>query len=242
MQKRYFNYDNLLSDYLNQPITQQLKNTSISMKDYEIKNNFLNKIKPKSEFDEISDLMSCEKYIDERRFEESYLFGVLDDELKIVQYSKNYLLDDLMTIQNFLNICDFDDFKTKLRKLYWINDKTKNKYIKKANRKNKETLYGNYNTGTNILTYISNKNEYNLLGERFGVENHINDLKLENPETMKHKFIIIMNFDNQTVEIYDSIPYELFQKGSEALQSESVFGSYFDDYDYQTFFNKINEY
>ena len=238
MKKRYIDYDKLLQDFLNEPILEQIKHMNFNMKNL----SFSTITHLENDNKKYAELMSTENYIDETLLNESYIFGVVNNKLKIVQHSKNYILDDLLTIHNFLKNYDLNIFKKELSKIYWIDKKIKEKYIKKSQRKNKPTLYGDYNFGANILNYINDKKNCNYLGERYGIENHIlEDLKFEDEETIKSKLIIVMNFDYEIIEVYHSIPYELLQKGTANLENESVFGQHFKDFNYQSFFEQITE-
>ena len=233
MGKNYFDYNLLLKDFLNRPILDQI-----------ITSKFLieNKLMERIENNELYKLMSEKKYVDERRYYDTYLFGVVDNKLKIVQRSTNYILDDLLIIQDFLSSSDLELFKQNLRKTYWISEKTQKKYIKKSKKKKLDTLYGSYNVGPNILNYLYDKKRYNVLGDRYGIENQIiNNLCMEDEEFIKHKFIIVMNFDYEIIEIYDSIPYNLLSKGTAELESDSIFGTYFDTFDYQEFFDRLED-
>lgn len=237
MQKSYIDYNKMLEDFLNQPIREKIKTNYFTNISYKQISSLTTR-----ENDKIRHLMMDKRYIDERKLDESYLFCVVDNKLKIIQYTTNYLLDELMVVQNFLDTTDTNVFAQRLKKVYWVNEKTKNKYIKKAERKNIDTIYKNETIGTNILNYVYDKKRLNYLGDRFGVENFLLDnLHLEDEETLNSKYIIVMNFDYNIIELYDSIPYELFQKGTANLEADSVYGCYFDDFNYQTFFDKINE-
>lgn len=228
--KKYFNYNSLLEEYLNIPINESIKH-SFNLSD-NLKKNDIKKLR---------ELMCNESYIDEKLLSESFLFGIINNKAKIVQYSNKYIMDDLLIIEDFLKKYPFSDFKKQLNKTYTISDKTKNKYIKKAQKKNIECLYGNYEIGSNILNYINDNSDYNLLGERYGLENHIlNNLQFEDPDFIKSKLIIIMNFDYDIIEVYESIPYELLQKGTAKLEADSIYGCYFNDFNYQKFMEKIN--
>lgn len=228
--KKYFNYNSLLEEYLNMPINESIKH-SFNLSD-NLKKNDIKKLR---------ELMCNESYIDEKLLSESFLFGIINNKAKIVQYSNKYIMDDLLIIEDFLKKYPFSDFKKQLNKTYTISDKTKNKYIKKAQKKNIECLYGNYEIGSNILNYINDNSDYNLLGERYGLENHIlNNLQFEDPDFIKSKLIIIMNFDYDIIEVYESIPYELLQKGTAKLEADSIYGCYFNDFNYQKFMEKIN--
>lgn len=235
--KKYYDYSKLLEDFLNEPVSEYVKHMHLNMK---MNDNSYYFLKNNNEINKLYDLMSKEKYVDETRLNESYLFCILNNKLKVVQFSENYLLDDLLVVQDFLKNSDLEIFKNNLNKTYWISEKTKNKYIKKANKKQKTTLYGNYKTGTNVLNYIYDKKRYNVLSERYGLENHILiDLHLEDEELMKYKYVIVMNFDYDIIELYDSIPYELLQKGTANLEKDSIYGCYFKDFNYEDFFNNI---
>lgn len=236
MKKQYFNYNKLLEDYLNRPLREKIRTFSL---DYNKNINILDSLR-QSEYEKMKDLMCSDQYIDERLLNESYLFGIIDNKVKIVQYSKKYLMDDLLIIDDFLKRYPFTDFNKKLRKIYWIDEKHKSKYLKKAEKKNLECLYDNDNIGANILNYINEKEKYNILGDRYGVQNHILDnLELENPDFMKSKLIIIMNFDCEIIELYQSIPYELLQKGTANLEADSIYGCYFNDFNSQKFIDEI---
>ena len=240
MKKQYIDYNKILNDFLNEPILQQIKNVNFNMKN--ISFSTIANIKNNNENEKYAKLMSVENYIDETLLNESYLFGIVNNKLKIVQYSENYILDDLLIIQNFLKNYKLDFFKKELNKVYWIDKKISQKYIKKSERKNKETLYNNYKVGANVLNYINNKKTYNYLGERYGIENHIlENLKFEDEETIKSKLIIVMNFDYEIIEVYHSIPYELLQKGTANLENQSIIGQYFKNFNYQDFFEQITQ-
>lgn len=243
MKKQRFDYKKLLEDFLNESIVDAAVNTHLNMKHQKL-DTFSYKMKQKNkEFEKLYDLMSKENYIDESKFYESYLFAVADNKLKVVQFNENYLLDELLVIQNFLKTVEINKFIENLKKCYWASKKTQNKYIKKSTKKNIDTIYSNYKIGANILNYIYDKKNCNLLGDRYGLENHILDnISLEDEEILNHSYILVMNFDYNIIELYDSIPYELLQKGTAQLEKDSIYGCYFDDFNYQTFFDKINEW
>lgn len=234
MSGNYFDYKILLDNFLSRPIKEQIMQTEFFID---------KKIMAEFENNELYKLMSENKYIDERRYYDTYLFGVLDNKLKIVQRSTNYILDDLLTIQDFLTSSDIDFFKENLRKTYWITEKTQKRYIKKSEKRGLDTLYGSYSVGANILNYLYDKKKrYNVLGDRYGIENQImNNLCMEDEEFIKHKLIIVMNFDYDIIEVYDSIPYDLLQKGTAELEAESIFGTYFDNFNYQEFFERLED-
>lgn len=232
MNKIYFNHNEFIKEFFN----ENLKNAAI-------KTHFSGNVFPfnKKEIacNEFKNSIYNEKYINEKLLNESFLFVVYNNKLKIVQYSNKYIMDDLLNIDNFLKNYNKELFLKNLSKTYFVSKKIKAKYIKKA-IKGKETIYYNSDIGSNILNYINNKKDFNYLGDRFGLENWVLDnLRLEDPNFLESKFIIIMNFDCDIIELYESIPYELLQKGTANLECDSIYGCYFKDFNYQSFFNKI---
>ena len=133
---------------------------------------------------------------------------------------------------------DLDKLKTQVSKTYIVSDKIRDKYIKKAEKKEKETIYNNYNLGIEILNYIYGNSNFNYLGERYGIENHVLD-KLADLDSADSKLIIIVNLDALGVEVFYSVPYNLLQKGTAGLESELIYRSRINEFVLQEYLDAI---
>ena len=131
-----------------------------------------------------------------------------------------------MSIKNFLSI-EHKKFDKNLNFLYFIDEKHKFKYLEKAKKKNKQTLYFDDSFGSDILEYI-NGTKKEILGDKYGVQNCILD-NITGNDNLEKKFIIIVSFDVEMFEIYYSIPYTMYEKGSAELEHELVYCCRFDE-------------
>lgn len=221
--------DYLLDDFLNIDLREQLKYTNL--KTYE---NIYTKLNQEyNKENNISKLM-IDKYKNSYNLNEFYLFCILDNKLCVAQYSHNYILDEIIFLANFFKTHDLNKFKRNLRKVYKIDEKSKYKYINKSKKLGKETIYNNYDIGCDILEYIYDNKYMNLLGDRFGLENQVLS-KLTDSDNINTKLIIIINFDADFVELFESIPYELMQKGTADLQSQGIDSCYIKNFESYTF-------
>ena len=167
-----------------------------------------------------------------------YIFGINENGLKFAQHSKNYLLDELYKIKDFID-GDHPKFIKNLDFLYFITDKEKDKIIAKANKKKKVTIYNNPHYGADILHFIDD-NDKNIIGRRLAMQNYVLS-NLNETDNIRKKFIIILSFDVDLFEIYYSVPYNLYDKGSNELEKELIYCCRFDEIDPNKILTFIDE-
>ena len=168
----------------------------------------------------------------------SYILGIYGDDLKFAQSSNKYIFDELMNINMFLQNIN-NKFIKNLKRLYFIDDKTKMKYIEKAARKNIETLYNNDSIGSDILLFIEGKKK--ILADKYGVQDCILD-NIDRPDNLEKQIIIVLSFDVDLFEVYYSIPFKLHEEGTVNLEHELIYCSNFNDIDVNHILELIKEY
>ena len=225
-------------NFLNADFRTKLSRTHLTVKENAFYDKLIEHYNKKNEEQiKLQNLMMGERY-SVFPLDDYYLFVVCNDKLKIAQYAENYIGDELLMLDNFLKSVDLDKLKTQVSKTYIVSDKIRDKYIKKAEKKEKETIYNNYNLGIEILNYIYGNSNFNYLGERYGIENHVLD-KLADLDSADSKLIIIVNLDALGVEVFYSVPYNLLQKGTAGLESELIYRSRINEFVLQEYLDAI---
>ena len=251
MNNNFIDFDKMWEDYLNRPISEQLcehhfykkRIDNITYKNKNIENNFGNnfvEVNNNDELNELQELINKTSDFGKQKvnLNSSYILGIDKDDLKFAQYSSNYLFDDLMDIKSFLD-SEHKNFDKALKYLYFIDEKHKYKYIEKAKKKNKKTFYFDDTFGPKILNYIDGQ-KMNVLGDKYGVQNYILDNITKN-DNLQKKFIIILSFDVGLFEIYYSIPYTMYEKGSNALENELVYCCRMEEIEPNEILNYLND-
>ena len=229
MSSNFIDFDQMLDDFLNQPIKQKIHSSVINYKllqphyiDKTMNELFENEnfVEENEELEELQHLIDNTSYKPKLNFNSHYILGINEYGLRFAQYSNNYLFDDLMNIKTFIS-AEHKKFNRNLNILYFIDEKHKFKYLEKAKKRNKKTLYFDDSFGTKILNYIDGQ-KMSILGDKYGVQNYILD-NITRDDNLEKKFIIILSFDVNMFEIYYSVPYTMYEKGSNELENELVY-------------------
>ena len=251
MNNNFIDFDQMFKDYLNRPISEQLRDYhfydkkrigNIMYKNKDIRNDFNEfvEVKNNDELNELQELINRTSDFGKPKVNlySSYILGIDKDNLKFAQYSSNYLFDDLMEIKAFLS-SEHKKFDKALKYLYFIDEKHKYKYVEKAKQKGKKTFYFDDSFGPKILNYIDGQ-KMNVLGDKYGVQNYILDNITKN-DNLQKKFIIILSFDVELFEIYYSVPYSMYEKGSNELENELVYCCRMDEIEPNEILNYLND-
>jgi hypothetical protein len=229
----------MFDDFLNEDFQTKLMRTHLNPKDNSVYNVLNNYIYEQNKEDiHLKNLMMNE-YYEVYDLDHFYIFVINDNKCKIAQYCTNYIVDELMILENLFGNINFDKLKENVNKIYTISPKVKEKYLKKSKKKNKPSLYENYTIGVDILNCICNNSMRNLIGEKYGLENHVLDKLAEN-DSINSKLIIVINLDCMGIEMLNSVPYNLFQKGSAVLENETICRSTIDKFTSQEFIDLIS--
>ncbi len=240
-----FDFEQMFEDYLNMPIMEQLKIANFDFIHITAKvklgNDFLKRPDGKIVIDSATTELANsfnKPYKEFADFDHFYILGIDNYGLRFAQFSHNYLYDELLNIKTFLE-GDTKTFYKRLKYLYFIDEKHKYKYLEKAKKKDKQTIYFDETFGSKILHYINGEYK-NILADKYGMQNYMleNMTELDN---LKKKFIIILSFDVNMFEIYYSIPFEMNQKGSAALENQLVYCCRLDEIDPGKIVSYLNE-
>lgn len=211
--------EQILEEYLNEPIMEQIMGMDLICHD-------LGETEMEVEAEYNND---C-----------SYLIGVYNDKAVIAQQCFEPLSIILSEIKTFLIYSTTNKFYKYLKRLYYIDAKRKQKYINKAKKKNKETIYDNKKFGVEVLNYVNGFNEEKRLGDRYGLQNCIMD-KLADEDNIFSRIVFILNFDENIFEVYNTVPFRIFTKGSAECDNDFIFNCNFDDIVPEKIIKYINE-
>ncbi len=241
-----FDFEQMFEDYLNMPIMDQLRIANFDFTHITVdvklgKDGFQKtdgKIVIDSDYNELKNSFQNE-YKEIADFDHFYILGIDNRGLRFAQFSHNYLYDELLNIKTFLE-GNTKTFYKRLQYLYFIDEKHKYKYVEKAKKKNKPTIYFNDEFGSKILNYVNGEYK-DMLADKYGMQNYLieNITELDN---LKKKFIIILSFDVDMFEIYYSIPFEMHQKGSANLENDLVYCCRLDEIDPGKIVAYLNEH
>ena len=230
-----FDFEQMFEDYLNLPIMEQLRMTNFDFTNISVNVKLGNdgfsktdgKVVIDSDFNELKSL-SQNGYKEFADFDNFYILGIDNCGLRFAQFSHNYLYDELLNIKTFLE-GNTKTFYKRLKYLYFIDEKHKYKYLEKSKKKDKPTLYFDETFGSKILNYINGEYK-DILADKYGMQNYLME-NITNLDNLKKKFIIILSFDVDMFEIYYSIPFEMYQKGSAMLENELLYCCRLDEID-----------